>query len=1354
VTAARLVLARAVGLAFAAALLAVMLGPVAGPLPAAAARAAGSDLTLVGDAAYTVLPDQGRVHVVVDFTVRNHTSESRTRRFYFDRANIAVLPGTKNFRVTSWPGAKVRVVRSTSAYTMLRIDFGSRLYSGKAHALRLSFDLPDPGRAARGQVRIGPSLVTFPVWAFASDGARGGTVSVRFPSGYEVAVESGTFDRRSTTAAGGTVLQAGPLASPLSFYAFVSGQRPAVYRDTRLAVTAGPQVIRLTLQAWQDDPGWPARIRPLLKGALPVLRREIGVPWPYADPLVVREAVSRSDGGYAGLFDGGKGRIEVAYWAAPLVVIHEAAHGWFNGGLLADRWASEGFASLYAGRAAKELKVKGTAPALTKKIAKGAIPLNAWTSDGSADGAAEAYGYAGSLALAKAIAKRAGDPALQRVWADAQGGMGAYQPVIPPGVTQGSAAPETVGGPPDWRGLLDLLEAETGQAFTDLWRTWVVRDDEAALLDARDAARTSYARTLALADGWVLPRSIRDSLRAWQFDTAEQLLADARTVLAQRAALEQLAARGDVELPSTMRGLFEAGSMTDASAEAEAERNAMLAIDEAAAARAENSDLLGSIGMIGEQPEADLQAARDALAAGDLDATFSAADDAYRAWNGAWQEGRRRALLALAVLATIIVLVSAIGSRVRRHRRTRRARLRPPFAAAALAVMLTAGAAVVAPAVAPSAGAPAIPFLAGLGPPVVRAADDVEIRTAARYVVDPGDAVVRVTVDVTAINRKPNAVSGGTITRYFYDGVNLGLQPEATHLRATQDGSAVKVTASSRDGYRLVTVLFRSTIYFQEKATVRLTFDLPGGKPRSKSDVRVGRAFATFVAWAFGDRGTVRVEVPKGFVADTSGSEMRRSAGSDGQQVFTATTAASLTWSALVNARNDDGLTHDQVALAGGDRIIVRGWPEDPRWRDRVASVLSDAVPELVKRIGLPWPVDGPLTVIEVHTPLLEGYAGLYDSASDRITISEDLDDATIVHEASHAWFNARLFTDRWINEGLAEEYASRVLVAGGAKASAPAAVKRTAAPAFPLNAWPPPAPISDKASDAREQYGYDASWTVVRAILKEAGEGGMRRVFSAAEEGTTAYVGDAAPEHSTLPSDWRRFLDLSEELGGAKGASALIAKWAATTDVQASIEARGAARTDYHALVAAGDAWAAPVVVRMAMDGWAFDRAGEAIRRADAVLERRDELVAVASAEGLTPAGALEAAYEAADSTAGLDGALALADATATSLDEVVAARAAAEQPRDWLASLGLDGEDPGAGVTAARAAWQAGDLEQATALADDAVAVLAAAPGNGRTRVLVVGGGAVGLVLVLGLAVVVRHRRRRPTPEIPADV
>src|SRR5262245_9042027 len=409
-------------------------------------------------------------------------------------------------------------------------------------------------------------------------------------------------------------------------------------------------------------------------------------------------------------------------------------------------------------------------------------------------------------------------------------------------------------------------------------------------------------------------------------------------------------------------------------------------------------------------------------------------------------------------------------------------------------------------AIVPPAAKPSIPALASLDAPAALAADDLGVTTKARYVVAPDAGVVRVTVDLSVVNQKPNRVSGGVITRYFFNGVNLGIQTDATHLRATQDGVPVPLSSEKRKGYRLVTLHFRDNLYVDETAKLRLTFDLPAGDPRSASDVRVGPAFATFPAWAFGDKGTIKVEIPKPFQVDVSGADMTKQAGPNGSQVFSGSTDDAIDWFAWFNARNDDGLTRERLDLPDGERIVVRGWPEDTRWRRRVTSLLTRSLPDLVERIGLPWPVDGPLNVLEVHTPLLEGYAGFYDPGSDDITISENLDDTTIVHEASHAWFNSGLFTERWINEGLAEEYSSRILQAETRGRIDPGGVRRSEKLAFPLGSWPPPAPIRDPQAGAREQYGYDASWTVIRRIVDGAGEAGMRRVFQAAAADTTAY--------------------------------------------------------------------------------------------------------------------------------------------------------------------------------------------------------------------------------------------------------
>ncbi len=366
--------ARALAIALAVTALLSVAAPGAGLLSPPVAHAAETGLTLVTNAAYTIQPEHRRIVVSVAITARNRTAETKTHKFSFDHAFLAVQPGAAGFRITGVPGATVGVAKTTKDARLLRIGFGAKLWSGKAATYRLTFTLPATGKGANPQVRVGSGLVTLPVWAFASNGVGGSTATVRFPAGWDVAVESGSFANRAGTPDGGTLLSTGPLAQPLAFFAFVSAQRPATYRETPIAVPVGGRQADLVMRAWTDDARWGKRIGKLLTRALPVLGTEIGVPWPHDDPIVVQEAVSREAGAYAGLFDPASKRIEVAYWASDAVALHEAAHAWFNGDLVAERWAAEGFASWYAQQAATELGVKAVAPKLTEPLRLEALP--------------------------------------------------------------------------------------------------------------------------------------------------------------------------------------------------------------------------------------------------------------------------------------------------------------------------------------------------------------------------------------------------------------------------------------------------------------------------------------------------------------------------------------------------------------------------------------------------------------------------------------------------------------------------------------------------------------------------------------------------------------------------------------------------------------------------------------------------------------------------------------------------------------------------------------------------------------------------------------------------------------------
>ncbi|MEJ7748447.1 MAG: hypothetical protein WKF56_04040, partial [Candidatus Limnocylindrales bacterium] len=624
-----------------------LLGLPGGPLAPAEVHAAKPDLTIVSTARYEVQPSEGRIRVTLDLTLKNRLKDSKTRRYYFDEAFLDVMAGSSGFKLSraGSGAARVRVVTRAKTHTLLRLRLANRLYSGRTARYRLRFDLDDPGGAATRDLRVGDSFVSFPVWAYATDGTPGSSVSVVLPKGYQARVEVGDLGTPVVDDQGRMTFRSAKLAKPLDFFAYLRADRPGAFREERIRPAVDDGRADLTVRAWVDDGPWAERVTGLLGRALPVLGREIGLAWPHDTPFTVEESVSRSSSGYAGLFDPGEGRVEIAYYANDFVVLHEAAHGWFNGALLADRWANEAFASYYAGLAAADLGVVAAGPGSANATDPAQIPLNAWGRLGSEPPSAEDDAYAASLALARSTAGRAGPAGLSAVWAAAQDRIGPYQP--PDG------SPERVSGAPDWRALLDLLEDRTGQDFDDLWRTWVARPSDLPLLDARAAARARYAAVMAEADGWRLPRAVRDALRAWRFEDATTVLDAAQNALRDRRTLDAAASAAGLTVPATMRLAFEDDDgFDDTVQEARAELDTIARYEAALAARPPETTPLLTLGLWDETPESDLAAARDAFGKGNLAASIEASEAAAGTWGDAAALGQSRALrIGLLVLA-------------------------------------------------------------------------------------------------------------------------------------------------------------------------------------------------------------------------------------------------------------------------------------------------------------------------------------------------------------------------------------------------------------------------------------------------------------------------------------------------------------------------------------------------------------------------------------------------------------------------------------------------------------------------------------------------------------------------------
>lgn len=630
--------------------------------------------------------------------------------------------------------------------------------------------------------------------------------------------------------------------------------------------------------------------------------------------------------------------------------------------------------------------------------------------------------------------------------------------------------------------------------------------------------------------------------------------------------------------------------------------------------------------------------------------------------------------------------------------------------------------------------------------PVAAAADapGLVLTTAATYTAVPSSRVVHVAIVVTARNTKPNRTSGGIVTRYFYDGARLAIHPEAKNVAARDGPTRLTTTVDPAEGYRVLDVRFRSSLFFGQTTTVRVTYDLPSGAPRSASDIRVGTAFITFVAWAFGDQASVKVQVPSSFDAESTGSPATKTT-SGATTTFSAPTIADVgSWYLVVNADRKNALTHDRIDLPGGEHLVVHAWPEDTEWAARVRELLTKGLPKLVDETGLDWPVNGDIDVFEVHTPLLEGYSGQFYPAERRIEISEDLDDVTILHEAAHAWFNDELFVGRWINEGLADTYAADALWLVDHEVFTPNPVSPSDAAAVPLDGWTHPGRITDPDVDKREQYGYEASWTVIRSLFVEIGADRMRDVLGAAEDHEIAYVGAGAPEQLRRTSDWRLLLDLVDERGGSSRADDLFRRFVVRPEDAATLDARAAARTAYGRLVRAGGDWAAPLYVREPMAMWTFDVATKRIAEATQVLGQRDQVARLAGGLGLAAPTTLRSVYETARDS--LDGATTLAASEIAAAKALTVATSAVAAPRAPFVALGLLGEAPEAALAAARDAFTSGAADaEARALA--VTALIDGAVDVGRGRAI---GGALAiavatLVLIAIVLVVLRRRRHR---------
>ncbi|MFI5292310.1 MAG: hypothetical protein ACHQ02_05555 [Candidatus Limnocylindrales bacterium] len=658
-------------------------------VPAAVPTArAVEGVVATGATTLIVQPAKRRVHADVKLRIRNDRPRTTVGGVSTDwvvqRWAIAVPDQATHVKVTRDGARLSTTIRERDGFDQVAFDLRPDLPFGKTATVRISYDLPDGGARSASPIRVGRAYISFYAFAHGDDRA---TLTIDVPEGFEVSTRGGEITTR-TDGDGRTILTTAGPVDDNHWYVIVEGTRPAALHDETLQVQIDGRPRYLDVRSWPEDDLWATRVRDRLTTGLVALHELNGLDWPVVGPLQVTESATRSLNGYAGFYDpGGQGvldKITISEEPDDQVIVHEAAHAWFNDGLLAGRWISEGFAEAYAARALTRL---GSTPPPADPAFRDAsvtFPLNLWAPPGRIDDATaqahEVYGYDASRQVIDTLIDEIGEDGMRMVLAAADDEAIAY-PGVPKRETQTLVATFK-----DWRYFLDLLEQVGGSAQApELFKTWVVSDNERPLLVVHERLVAQFDRLVERADGWLPAYAIRAQMARWAFVGALPELDLAETALDRRAEIEPQEAALGLDDGGALKSAFEGAQVSydDVVSLADEELETLAAVNGARAIVTAEREPLVAIGLVGTDTSVDLAAAAAAYRAGHLGESRDDAAAAAALINGAEAVGTQRATAAGAALAIAVVGLGIVILVVRR----RRSRVTTPAAVGAPATL-------------------------------------------------------------------------------------------------------------------------------------------------------------------------------------------------------------------------------------------------------------------------------------------------------------------------------------------------------------------------------------------------------------------------------------------------------------------------------------------------------------------------------------------------------------------------------------------------------------------------------------------------------------------------------------------
>ena len=596
---------------------------------------------------YDAHPGKGPVRVSWDLSFTNNdpaTSEpgSEGTVFFYENVTVPVLKGASGMSAVSSSGAALDVALEEvgSGPTMsARVTFDARVFYGETYDLHLGYELAD--------VHV-PSLLVTPTYVYLPVIAGGdeSTVTVSHPSGdgWSVSLEAGECAQDGTTfACSGE--DSGFLAAVLEV------SRPDAIATLPFELALRGKTINVNLSYFIGEEGTAQHLRELTVAGLPLIEERYGFAYPGEQSITIRQGGRQAVLGFEGLTTcglTGECQVVVSPAADDVTFLHELTHLW--SAIYAERWLSEGFAQMIAEETADALPagLVQSRPA-EREPATVDLRLDEWGSVSSLIGAKESErqresaGYDLSIRFLYQLRFEVGNDALNRTNA---------------AIAAGDAA--------DSQRYLDVLEETSGKHVDGLFAEWVFPDSFRPTLDtrrhARDRLEDVTRRTTEAGLSEDVPNAILKAIEAWHFEAAVAGLDDAERRLGEyevlRRALDVLRQRSEsagLKLPSTIADEVQRWQFPSARLMFADAAQALEAYVEAEARLGDRRSVWERFGLLGRNPEEDLQRAAAVFAGGDFESAKDHANSARDSIDDASGTAFRRLLL----LAFVLGLMSA-----------------------------------------------------------------------------------------------------------------------------------------------------------------------------------------------------------------------------------------------------------------------------------------------------------------------------------------------------------------------------------------------------------------------------------------------------------------------------------------------------------------------------------------------------------------------------------------------------------------------------------------------------------------------------------------------------------------------